>query len=597
MEKHNNRTTKRRLLVAILGMVLMCLVLASCAGCDGCVQGCAKMQEWYRPEMVSGSGVNSVPQITHSPSAEEVSAQLAEYYAPVVDLVDSANRGRDMFSLKHELEFRDGCYYLQSRIVCRPEGVIELPEIYIPYFGEAIMPENGLPEGFGDDRVTAIWLQMTANGLDYDTERLDEELSIAGLLELYVDYYEQVSGLEVDTSRFAEDSEHDDLLRRSMVLKLIELPGYYGNEHADSYDLITAGTALLSAMYYDACGCGTKGFTETELIECVKMVLSANFYPEEEWGSSCRLLTQLCDERLGECAYDVEPMSRQEVAQAFIELYEMMYGKVTVEDHYLNWLEDTEDEYCVKASWLNIMEDFPSSWLFEPGYIPGRQELPGFVGDFIIACRSACLDDGVENVFVTYRDAMEVLSAVDILVRTAGLCDDEPVVVINSRDYDWYYTQHGTGRYSNLNCMPTIAMMATKWYDEATTVTIEEMRGRYLPDYTGGWYTWQVAECLEHNGVPYELLDLSEDKLALLDDGKIILSQMTEAAIDASGHCFIIYGYWKRGDSVKYYVHDPDVYNGTDDYGRRPGYAMILDGRYCDWIIDRIAFSIIAAGE
>jgi len=219
------------------------------------------------------------------------------------------------------------------------------------------------------------------------------------------------------------------------------------------------------------------------------------------------------------------------------------------------------------------------------------------VKNFAGRCHNQLTNDTYIYPNITYRDAMCMLSVVDMCVREKGICEEEPTIVVNDRDYEWYYTQHGTGWYSYLNCMPTITMMATKWYYPDTTVTIEEMRGRYLPEYEGGWYTWQVVECLEKNGVPCKFVDVAEDKLKYLDDGNIILSQMSEAAADASGHCFVIYGYWKRGDSLKYFVHDPDVYDGIDSYGRRPGYAMVMDSRYCKWIIDRIAFDYVAVGD
>ncbi len=594
-EKKQNAVKKGRLAL-LLGGLLLCLLLCSCAGCDGCVRGCGAIQSWYRPELVN----EAVPEITHSPSAEEVNVQLRGYYEPIAALVEEANRSRDIFSLEHELTERDGGWYLQSSIVCRPEGAVELPEMYIPYFGPAVMPENILPE-LSDSDLAAVWLELTANGIECDLSRMEEELSPKDFLSIYIDYYTQVSGLEVDISRFDESVDYDEVLKQAMVLGLIEYYGFYEAEHADTYDLMTAASGLLSAMYYDACGCGTEGFTRSELLELICDFAGMDIYSEPEWKSSAKLIGRLCREMLADSAADAGgELMRQQTAQILVQLYEGMYGQIYVDDFYYNdWMLDTSDEYCIKASWQDIMSDFPKQYLFSEFYTPGRRELPGFVKRFITSCRDACLKaagEYSEIERITYRDAMTALSVVDINVRKQGLCAEEPVVVSNSRDYDWYYTQHGTGEYSYLNCMPTIAMMGTKWYDANTTVTIREMRQRYLPEYDGGWYTWQVAECLDENGVPNELVDITEDKLAWLDEGKIILTQMSEAASDASGHCFIIYGYWKRGDSIKYFVHDPDVYDGTDDYGRRPGYAMVLDGRYCDWIIERIAFSYIVVG-
>ena len=141
MKINVNNTARKRLLLALLGGLIISLMLCSCSGCDSCVQGCAQLQSCYYPELAAGEG-DAVPVIAHSPSAEEVNAQLEEYFSPVNALVDKANEGRDIFSLEHKLTARDGCYYLSSAILCQPGGRLELPEIYIPYFGQAVMPEH-----------------------------------------------------------------------------------------------------------------------------------------------------------------------------------------------------------------------------------------------------------------------------------------------------------------------------------------------------------------------------------------------------------------------------------------------------------------------
>jgi len=615
MKINVNNTARKRLLLALLGGLIISLMLCSCSGCDSCVQGCAQLQSCYYPELAAGEG-DAVPVIAHSPSAEEVNAQLEEYFSPVNALVDKANEGRDIFSLEHKLTARDGCYYLSSAILCQPGGRLELPEIYIPYFGQAVMPE---PESLwlpDDPQAIAAWLELKCGGFDTDLSRLEETVTMAELCDMYAGYYVQVSGIEPDTSRFADTVECAQAAKEAYVLGLCDglyqgddeydsdyvFHGYYHHSEAEEYDLTVALYGLLESMYNDACGAGSTGFTRTELLECVRLFAQLDYYSQNNWSRSANLIVRLCDERLAACPKgDDIQLSRQEIAEVLVELYEEMYGKASVPSYIRNNMEDTQEESCLKASALWIMEDFPTSYVFSPQYIPGMGELPEFISQFLSACRSADLemsgDYDYETRIMTYRDILLALSAVDISVRSVGLCEDEPTIVINDREYDWYYTQHGTGRYSSVNCMPTIAMMATKWYDEDTTVTIEEMRRRYLPDYTGGWYTWQVLECLETNGVPSYLATLDEDKLRYLDNGCIILSQMSEASENASGHCFLIYGYWKRGDTIKYYIHDPDVYDGTDDYGQRPGYAMVLDSHYSDWIIERIAIGYIAAGN
>lgn len=594
----NTQKIKKLLLVVLLSVMASCLLLCGCDSMDSFISGCSPLRSVWSPELVLSDGdAVSVPAVEGTLSAEEVSAQLEQFYSPIVTLLDNANYAGEMFSLEHQLVSVEESNYIHSSIVCSVGGNIPLPRVYIPYAGETQLPEWSVPAVVSGPQDTAAWLELTANGVEFDISRSDEELTMPELLELCVDYYHSISGVDTDTSRFDRSVNYDTLLKESMVLGLCSDEYFYNTETVYGGDLLNVFCDLLSAMYSDACGIGSTGFTAADLLGDIRTFLAAELISDEEWGKDTELLVRLIDDELSSASRNgASEITRIEIASVLVRLAELMYGRIEDYGDYADFVSDTSDPAAIKALYDGYMSTMLTSGQFCGGYAPGFCDLPQYINGFIFGCiyktETAVWEDSI-----TYRDALRALSAVDICVRRHGLCEEEYIEVINTRDYDWYYTQHGTGWYSSVNCMPTITMMATKWYDEDTDVTISEMRERYLPDYGGGWYTWQVAECLTDNDVPNELVDVSEDMLPFFDDGKIILSQMSEAAEDESGHCFVIYGYRKRGDTIKFLLHDPDVYDGIDSYGQRPGKAMVMDSRYAKWIIDRIAFSYVVVGD
>ncbi|MBE6759455.1 MAG: hypothetical protein E7554_05115 [Ruminococcaceae bacterium] len=597
----NNRDMKikKGLLAAVLICIAGCLLLGACGSCDSCISSCALLRSIWTPKLtLTGEPSTPLPVISHSRGSDELTERLEEYYTPIIESVQSANSADDSFTLEHELVKVDNSHYLHSTICCDVGGEIALPRIYIPYCGETEIPGWSVPEELDGPVQTAAWLELTANGVEFDLSLLDDELTMAEITEIFVNYYRDVSGREIDVSRFADTVDYDLLCREAMVLEIIGSQYEYEDENQTTISLIGTAAAALSDMYNYACGMGSTGYTDAELRDTIETFVRYLTVDDEQWSHDSELFLETLEKlsrTSGQPVSNAE-MTRMATAATLVNIYEMVYGTIELEESDYWWVHGTDDEDCVKAVKMGFLSDFPGYDQTSPDYVHGRYYMPGIVDDFLWRCIVDNAGEDIWECYATGSDVMQMLAAVDICARRAGISEDEPIVVNNSRDYDWYYTQHGTGWYSSVNCMPTITMMATKWYDQSTTVTIEEMRDRYIPENTGGWYTWQVAECLTENGVPNELVDVSEDFLHYLDEGKIILSQMTEAADGDSGHCFVIYGYWKLGDTIRYFVHDPDVYDGIDEFGQRPGKAMMLDGRYCDWIIDRIAFSYIVVG-
>lgn len=593
-----------RLLAAAVSILLVCCLLCSCSALEGCVEGCALLESIYAPQLsLTDADGCRLPVIKNSLNAQEVSDRLREHFEPLAELVRSANTEEPVLTLTYELKEEGDGYVLSSSIACLKGGAIPLEDIAIPYSGGLTLePVTGL-DFLADADAAKAYFSLTENGFAVDTTRFEEELSKRELCTLYIDYYEKASGMRPDTSRFADSVEFEPLLREGMVLGLCygeyDLDeSYAGSVNQDELTDLTA--TLMSALYNDACGCGSRPFTRTELLYDVLTLLdTAGSQDEAGWVAKRDRIEDVCEKLIeGREDYPEEQaMTRRLVANILLPVYEAACGEVNEGnvEYAESWLTDVYDPVCLKAYAADIISDFPSSGQIGEDHIPGFEQAPHLAASLINSCYWIDTDwDGTDR--VTYLEAVTALARVDENIRAIGIDTTPYKMVNNTRDYNWYLAQYDTGAYSEVNCMPTIATMAIRWYDRNTTASAQALRQMYLPEYPEGWYMWQVMECLDEYNVPYVQCELEEDMLTYLDEGKIILTQMSEALPGYSGHCFIIYGYKKKGDTVKLLVNDPGVWDGVDEYGRRPGEQLVLDSAYCKWIMDRIAFYFVAVG-
>ena len=86
--------------------------------------------------------------------------------------------------------------------------------------------------------------------------------------------------------------------------------------------------------------------------------------------------------------------------------------------------------------------------------------------------------------------------------------------VENDRLYDWYCDQYGTGTYQYINCGPTSVAMAIWWSDPESTVTPLDARNTYRPE-GGWWYTSDIVNYLNDNGITSEYFDYNNETTAL----------------------------------------------------------------------------------
>lgn len=168
-------------------------------------------------------------------------------------------------------------------------------------------------------------------------------------------------------------------------------------------------------------------------------------------------------------------------------------------------------------------------------------------------------------------------------IRQWGLGRNLESELSNNVDHEWYMDQMNTGVHSAVNCGPTSATMAIKWFYEEFTGTPEDARNTYVSS-GGWWYTNNIIDYLNlHSANNYTIglhnIDLLRNEL---DDGNIIIlcldmyqirrSSVDEWRIDKFyntnsegwGHFIVIKGYKVIDGNTLYEVYDP--YSFGDSY-------------------------------
>ena len=147
----------------------------------------------------------------------------------------------------------------------------------------------------------------------------------------------------------------------------------------------------------------------------------------------------------------------------------------------------------------------------------------------------------------------------------------------NSRNYEWYQTQMGTGEAEFNNCGPTSAQMAIKWYS-GNDIPVQQIRD-LKPRDNQWWFNTDVYKALNEYDIPYAVhpIKYKEDIIDCLKRGNIVIlcAKMGEVAYsrepffgrfyeNPNGHFFIIKG-WSE-DNKYFVVYDPNSW--TNDYDK-----------------------------
>lgn len=541
--------------------------------------------------MLTGEHPYELPILTNASWVVAANAEITQALAPFVDALTAANEKKPVGAMGYELQSDESGYTLCAYVdAMESAGRILLTRIFISSSGVVDASGCTVPEYLSDGDWLNGYLRLSSHGIDPNYDEAGEILTVRRAYEILVDYYEHYTGSEVDTScvRLSSDEEY---YIKSLALGICNSEYLYfeydGEIEMYISTLNTMIVDMLEYMFTECLGRSSLYTSQDDLLDAIQLFMRL-YFESPARSNPCSI--DISSVELPE-VMDTNVLTRNDMAMIYNAIYEQLFDELVPSDN--SYLTDYPTDDFSTAYTMGFISIFPSFGLSSCYYDPREYQLFELVNCFVSGChwRERAMETGDE--LIDSRSMVTMLGWVDEYLDGFTAPAGETVVVDNSREYQWYFTQYGTGEYSDVNCMPTITAMAIKWYYADSSVTPADLRELYLPDSTEGWYMAQVAGALDEYNVPYEWHDTSESIVEQLDQGHIVLTQMSEAPFDESGHCFVIYGYRKLGDSVQFMLHDPGIYDGIDCFGKYPGEAMLLDSGYVEWIISRITFSYI----
>ncbi len=592
------KKTVKRVLLILLCAVIAIAVIYACSLRNG--ETLDAFLSISKPQFsVSGTAPYQYPEVSGVDWAEEANQRLAAEIAPTVNALTRANADGEVAHLDYIFTpekngYTIGVYINSSGNIA---GSMHIVDISLSRSGRVEVPDFILPEYLYDGDFLLGAFALTSVGLDVPD--YGEYPTFPELSELLIDFYEAYTGSEVDTSAICWESD-DEVFKKAVAM------GFCVDDH-DYYlsreDIYLTEYARLFAdvytrIYTDMLGRSSTPVSYGEFADTLRLFFSVFF---EDY---------LSDVEIGEIVSSSDSviienpaaLTRNDAACIFNTVY--ANGFRPLREPSNDPFSDYVTNDALTAYEMSFMSPFPSSSLFSGDYkLHGSQ-----LGELVRWYADSCFWDSMifELHSVQYDSVLSNNSTVSgIGLLSKYLSDfskpEQPMLIVdNSRPYEWYYTQFNTGEYSSINCMPTISAMAITWSNPEADVSVEALRNLFLEENDSGWYMSQVIGSIEYYNIPYTEYnvesDLVEKLVEQLTAGHIILCQMSEAPDGESGHCFVIYGFRKLGDSIQFMVHDPCIYDGVDEFGKRPGKAMLLDSEYVRWVIERIAYDFLSIG-
>ena len=527
----------------------------------------------------------------------------AAQLAPVIQ--ESEGRLRVEYRLTQEKEGLFGARYAVTMYLADDRDAIELKTVNIS--GLDTVKPLGQPDTSWLDSLDVAEgaLLMNRLGMDVDPASLGDTVGEREAIEVFIRLYEDFLGGETDIS--GVQVETDDLTRKAYLL---EYTDYYGSgdysfdENLYLYRLSMLTAKAIANIERDVYGRQSETVTGEEFVRLLRTLHDAMPVHEVEgsehrWSALCDVDT---DEILRTMALTDSPFTRRDAAELLGRITkDGVHYKIKYNDRNLERVEDSFDSIWVRRAVTHgFMNYYGESSLFAPS-----EELTLVNAITSAQCYlntryndwSYAVNYAWDN-YLTRRDVM--VSAVRVADyfrdRTDADRQFETKTVVNDRDYDWFFSQKDTGKYSAVNCMPSIATMASHWYDADSKATVQKMRR--TSDNGDGWTAYELRCGLSAYKVPYTVEDATLESItAAIDAGGIVLAQYSDRPYGVSGHCYVIYGYRKYRDSYTFIVNDSDsLTHRAELFGRKAGNGDEIEARFAMWTISRFVDDVTVVG-
>lgn len=589
----------------ILGLCLLLAALSSCVKEDDSVS-------LYVVKTESGAGV---PAIAGLENDDEVNHWLRTLFLPYADralatIRASDNRLKVVYDLSVSDDFSvfDPKYNIEMKI---SDGTDALNIVTVETNGTSeptlIVPES--LDWLDSASLTESAIILKHAGMTVDLSNLDEKVGEKFAVETFIQLYETFAGEELDVSDIKVGDAGGDLLKKAFKLNLVTPYGNYDNyEYSPDvylYNVVNMADTLINDIERDVYGRQSEAVTGQEFAAMLRAVYNTcRVHEQEESGYSWALLGEVDFDRVIEAMElsDGHTFSRRDGAELVYRITSAgpNFSRNFTDDN-LSPVDDSESIWVRRAVTHGFMNYYGTSSLFAP-------EEDFTVTDAIenaktyMMCRYYDWSSATDYEWDGAYTKSDILTAAG---QAAAYFADRPVAdknsftvktVINDRDYGWFFSQKNTGALSSVNCMPSIAAMAAHWYDQNSTVTVQDMRR--TSNTADGWRIDELRHALDVYHIPYtsDTADIDEF-VTLLDDGKIILAQYSDRPYTITGHCYVIYGYKKFQNSVTFIINDADslVYR-SEIFGRPNGNGDEVEGKFAMWSISRFQPMVTVIG-
>lgn len=630
-----SKKSSRILVSLVLTICLICSILGGCAPsatpAPSFTATPAPSATPAQPEIqLSSYGETAVPSIQNFAADQQVNEALYTYFTSLIDALPEQTAS---YELTYALDvLSNSSLVLHSAIQhADSAGNLPLPDISISPSGAQLPDTGGLLPALSDSAFLDAGILLSACQIPVDITRYGENGTNEQLLDLLIQAYESLTKEPVDDSQIIAEitnpvfrkayalgidsyigSEPTVMpLSNEMVLMYLSafIREFQGNELGLASQTATVQDAIdLIEGDFDKClvgqGVPQDGAAKDLMSspESTAPLPSISNSPQEVHPSVIQGRKAVdCTAIAKSASLELDaPLDRQTLAKLVVCIYENQTdSEIAIDPNAWNFI-DTEDESCLKAVNAYLLDFYPTADMFSPDFPIRMNTLPMLVEPLITNVQYARYQDNSEEVFhpLTYGQMVYIMG--DLLgdyqsIQTPEL---QRVEVVNDREYDWYYSQNDTGEYSLINCMPTCCAMAMKWQNPNFSDSVESLRNAY-PENTMGWYMYDVENTLDRYHVSYDPNDffLESELIPMmledLDQGCILFCQFNDHDISVDGHCFIVYGYRKIGDSLWFLVNDPDGL-GPDAFGKDMNQGKWIEGQYAQWIISRFSTRYLA---
>ncbi len=590
--------------IAAAACLLLSLTLTSCT---------SPMKEAKLEASVDANGCE-MPAVSGFMKSDSINGKLEQTFAPLAQSVKEITDQSDgRLRVEYRMEEKNsgilGSEYLVTMYLTDGVENLELKSVKVSGFddvSDAGSSDSGV-EWITSADLAGAALTMQHLGIAFDRASLGDLCSERDAVDLFIRLYESLAGHETDISEVSVSEQIDDFSRKAMLLHLIPCSVDYPYEYSDSaytYRMLEIVCETLTDIERDVYGRQSETVLGEEFTDMLRTVYETARVHEVE-GSEYHW-SALGTVDLGDILHTMElehaPFTRRDAAELLGRItksgpkYAMTYS-----DRHLERIEDSLGSIWVRRAITHgFMNYYGESTLFAPD--------EGLTVVNALSCArtyySTRYNDWLCSVDYAWDGNYTNADVLIAAARTAEYFSDrtdedknfEVKTVINDRDYNWFYSQHDTGPYSAVNCMPTIATMASHWYDQNSSATVEKMRD--TNESTDGWYPHELRHALDVYNVPYTIEDATMSTITdAIDDGKIVLAQYSDRPEGMSGHCYVIYGYKSFKDSITFIVNDSDSLRYRAQlFGRENGNGDELEANFSMWSISRFVSDVTVVG-